>query len=111
MCGIESPRQTQGPTPPVSDLRRMERKYTVLSEYVANRQTFYLEEMDASLPKLQELEEGQKMVKLCKSFGKKYPELLELIESKTPTDYKGTINEKQAATLLQKHVKDVSFEN
>lgn len=48
LCGIESPRQTaQGQTPPVSDLRRgcTERKYTVLSEFVANRQTFYLEKM------------------------------------------------------------------
>ena len=64
--------------------------------------------MDVSLPKLAELEEGQKMVKLCKSFGKKYPELLDLIDSKLLSDYKGVITEKQAAHILQKHVKDVS---
>ncbi|KAI6189685.1 1-phosphatidylinositol 4,5-bisphosphate phosphodiesterase [Aphelenchoides bicaudatus] len=109
LCGIESsPRQLQSTTPPVSDLSRkgFERKYTVLSEFVANRQTFYLEEMDVLLPKLQELEEGQKMAKLCKGFGKKYPDLLELIESKTVAEYKGVIGEKQAASLLQKHIKD-----
>lgn len=65
--------------------------------------------MDVLLPKLQELEEGQKMVKLYKAFGKKYPDLLELLESKTLSEYKGAIAEKQAASLLQKHVKDVSF--
>ncbi|KAI6213707.1 hypothetical protein M3Y94_00183000 [Aphelenchoides besseyi] len=103
LCGIETPRQT----PPVSDLKRgMERKYTVLSDFVANRQSFYLEKMDVSLPTLSEIEEGQKMEKLCKQFAKKFPGLLELVESKTPVEYRGSLAEKQAAHALQKHIKE-----
>lgn len=109
LCGVESPRQVpHGQTPPVAR-GGMERKYTVLSEFVANRQTFYLEKIDVSLPKLVDLEGGEKMVKLSKAFAKKYPELMELLDSKTATEYRGSIAERQAAHLLHKYLKDVSF--
>lgn len=108
LCGIDSPRQTpQGQTPPGAR-NAMERKYTVLSEFVANRQTFYLEKIDVCLPKLADLEDGEKMIKLCKAFGKKYPELLEFIDSKTTSEYRGSIPEKQAVHVLHKHIREVS---
>ncbi|KAI1716063.1 phosphatidylinositol-specific phospholipase c, X domain-containing protein [Ditylenchus destructor] len=86
LCGFESPRMVHGGTPPSSassnPLRKVvERKYTVLSEFVANRQIFDLEKLDVSMPSLHELEDALKFQKTEKNFEKKYPGVLELVNA------------------------------
>jgi len=76
----------------------VERKYTVLSEFVANRQSFYLEKLDASLPSLMELEDSLKYQKLERNFEKKYPGVLEMLSG--PDARNGSVN---ASQNLQVH--------
>lgn len=85
--------------------KRNERKYTVLSEFVANRHSFYLETMDVNISSLSELEEGQKMQKLMKAFTKKYPGLWNTFQGKEA--YTGPLTEKQAVHALQKLCREV----
>lgn len=75
----------------------VQRKYTVLSEFgklfkyyisfvfikflVANRQPFYLEKLDVSLSTLTDFAENFKFQKLEKHFDKKFPGVLELLET------------------------------
>ncbi|CAD5224749.1 unnamed protein product [Bursaphelenchus okinawaensis] len=81
-----------------------ERKYTVLSEFVASRNSFYVEKMDVGLPKMSDLEDSQKIQKIIRNHNKKYPGLWAAYESQT--QYSGPLSDKQAAQVLNKLIKE-----
>uniref|UniRef100_A0AC34FLG7 1-phosphatidylinositol 4,5-bisphosphate phosphodiesterase n=1 Tax=Panagrolaimus sp. ES5 TaxID=591445 RepID=A0AC34FLG7_9BILA len=96
-------------TPPVDKKNAAERKYTVLSEYVANKQPFYLEKMSVALPSPSELEETQKIQKLIRAFNKKYPGFLEAVNTfdhKKVNEFTQHYGEKQSAAALHKFIKE-----
>jgi hypothetical protein len=88
----------------------VERKFTVLSEFVANRHSFYLEKMDVTLPNFAVLEEDSKVQKLTKAFAKKYPGLLELLHSKGNMEKADSVTnvplEKQVLATLHRFIKE-----
>lgn len=74
---------------------------------VASKHPFYLEKMDVSLPHMSQLEETRKVQKLSKSFGKKFPGLMELLAGKEGDGGSNIVVDHKTIATLHKFIKEV----